>query len=112
MRVAGRDDGVTAIQIKVALARTGHDPHVLAALDDERKLLVGRHLILLFNVNYVFHLNVFHLRLCAQFGSPCLLGYGLLPASTRPARSSTPNIRFIFCTACPAAPLTRLSSAT
>src|SRR5207245_11105397 len=38
-------------------------------------------------------------------------GYGLLPVSINPVFSSNPNIKFIFCTAWPAAPLTRLSSA-
>src|SRR2546421_8230983 len=38
-----------------------------------------------------------------------LLAHGFPPTSKSPARSSSPNIRFMFCTACPAAPFTRLS---
>src|SRR5882672_1672232 len=37
--------------------------------------------------------------------------HGLLPVSINPVFSSSPNIKFMFCTAWPAAPLTRLSIA-
>src|SRR6185369_7278439 len=38
------------------------------------------------------------------------LGHGACPTdSERPVVSGSPNIRLAFCTACPAAPLTRLS---
>src|SRR5262249_54984696 len=37
--------------------------------------------------------------------------YGFVPTSISPVFSSSPNIKFIFCTACPAAPFTRLSKA-
>ena len=40
-----------------------------------------------------------------------IIHQGLLPVSINPVVSSSPNIRFIFCTAWPAAPLTRLSMA-
>ena len=37
--------------------------------------------------------------------------YGNIGTCFSPSSSSKPNSRFMFCTACPAAPLTRLSSA-
>src|SRR6185436_18271645 len=40
-----------------------------------------------------------------------LIHQGLLPLSINPVVSSRPNIKFMFCTACPAAPLTKLSIA-
>ena len=39
------------------------------------------------------------------------VSYGNIGAWQSPIDSSSPNIRFIFCTACPAAPFTRLSIA-
>jgi hypothetical protein len=49
-----RDDGVPAVEIKIGLAISRVDPNVLATLDDERKLLVGRDLVVLFDVDEVF----------------------------------------------------------
>src|SRR5436305_459879 len=116
MRMPRRHDGVAAIEIEIPLAGAGVDPDIFAALDDERELLVGCDLIVLFNVNDVFHLRL-RAHLARSFsgdhkGSPLQVNYGLLPASIKPVRSSMPNIRFMFCTAWPAAPLTRLSIAT
>ena len=45
------------------------------------------------------------------FSSIFLQNYGYMGTRSSPARSSKPNAIFIFCTACPAAPLTRLSMA-
>lgn len=50
------------------------------------------------------------LSLVVSFRSPLFSGcYGNMGTSFSPFVSSSPNIRFIFCTACPAAPFTRLS---
>ena len=37
-------------------------------------------------------------------------GHGVTPSAVRPEISCRPSMRLAFCTACPAAPLTRLSS--
>ena len=52
--MTGGDDGVPAVKIQISLSRCGVDPNVLAAPYDERKLLIGRDLILLFDVDQVF----------------------------------------------------------
>lgn len=43
------------------------------------------------------------------FPTNAVKNQGLSPTSINPAVSSKPHIRFMFCTACPAAPFTRLS---
>lgn len=50
----GRDHPVPAVEIQASLARYCIDPDVFAALDDERKLLVSRDLIVIFDVDQVF----------------------------------------------------------
>src|ERR1700694_4968787 len=49
----------------------------------------------------------------AQLAPECAhgeIGQGRTGGAVRPVVSGRPNIRFMFCIACPAAPLTRLSS--
>ncbi len=55
-----------------------------------------------------------HILQYAAFSSPRSLGdaydrQNALPLSISPVVSGSPNIRFMFCTACPDAPFTRLS---
>lgn len=49
-----RHDRVPGIEITISAAVSRVDPNVLSAPDAERKLLVGRDLIVLFYVDYVF----------------------------------------------------------
>src|SRR5215213_1190427 len=93
MTMACAGDSVTAVKVEVVLAVARVDPDAPATLRGDRHLLVGGELKLIL----VRH--------------PCNPCYGFVPTSSRPVFSSKPNIRFMFCTAWPAAPFTKLSIA-
>src|ERR1044072_7600200 len=85
--MTGAGDGVTTVEIEILLASTRVDPDALATFSGDRHFLVRSQLKLV------------------------LIGHGFVPTSFKPVVSSRPNIKFMFCTAWPAAPLTRLSMA-
>src|SRR5690242_4458580 len=110
MRVAmaRAGDGVPAIQIEILVAIAGVDPDALATFCGDGHLLVRGELELIL----VRHDQSPDCTDC--LGKICVIWgwfYGFVPTSRRPTVSSNPNIKFIFCTAWPAAPFTRLSSA-
>src|SRR5260370_112647 len=85
---------VSAVEIEIPLAVVGVDPDAFAAFGGDRHLFVGRELIAIFAPADIFQIT-----------------HGFVPTSIKPVFSSNPNIKFMFCTACPAAPFTRLSRA-
>src|SRR5690348_12983756 len=80
-------DSVAAVEIEILVAVARVNPDTLATLRGDGHLFVRGELILIF------------------------VRHGLVTTSFRPVVSSRPNIKFIFCTAWPAAPFTRLSIA-
>src|SRR6185503_5119431 len=96
MTMPGARDRVSTVKIEILVALARIDPNTLAMFCGDRHLLVRSELKLVF-VRH--HQNPRHPR------------YGFVPTNSRPVFSSRPNIKFMFCTAWPAAPLTRLSIA-
>src|SRR5688572_4401029 len=89
--MTGRGYGVPAVQIEILVAVARVDPDSFATFSGDRHLLVRSELKPVFDLDHRSH--------------------GFVPTSSKPVFSSRPNMRFMFCTACPAAPFTRLSMA-
>lgn len=92
--MAGRANRVAAIKVKVFLAFTRPDPRSLAALDGDAHLFVSGDLEFVFELSYVGELH--H---CSFGRIHSKAAYGFPPVNINPVVSSTPNIRFMFCTA-------------
>src|SRR5215475_3233195 len=99
MAMAGPGYSMATIKIKILLAVSVVEPDSGAKLRHNGHLLVGGQLIEIFYCSDLF-------KLC----SLCF-HHGFVPSNINPLFSSKPNIKFIFCTAWPAAPFTRLSNA-
>src|SRR5258707_4387710 len=127
---------VTTVQIKISIATARKDPDTFAALRNNGHLFVGRELEPLLSLDRLlqfvdgvhkitFTTKTLRHKAINSDGSShhrsclCVLvslwliifPQGFEPVSISPVVSSNPNIRFMFWTAWPAAPLTRLSMA-
>src|SRR5215210_1311666 len=107
MTMSGAGDRMTTVEVEILVAVARVDPNTLAAFSRDGHLFVRGELKLIF----VRHHQNTYPQITQIICVICGWLYGFVPGSIRPVFSSNPNIKFMFCTACPAAPLTRLSMA-